>query len=130
MTPTERFWSKVEKTSDCWLWMAGKTHDGYGRFWAAGGEVLAHRFAYEAAGGLIADGLQLDHLCRTRHCVNPLHTEPVTCRENLERGDTMAARHASRTHCPQGHPYSGDNLRVYRGKRYCKACRSASRAAA
>ncbi len=86
--------------------------------------VYAHRFSYRHHVGEIPEGLELDHLCRIRHCVNPLHLEPVTGKVNLMRGDTHAAINASKTHCPYGHQYSGDNLRIaYNGQRFCRACR-------
>lgn len=92
---------------------------------------MAHRVAYELVVGPIPDGLQLDHLCKVRKCVNPAHLEAVTCGENIRRGDTGKAAaevQSSKTHCPQGHPYSGDNLAHYRGRhgrryRACRICR-------
>lgn len=83
----------------------------------------AHRVAYEALVAPIAAGLQLDHLCRVRRCVNPAHVEPVTQAENLRRGETITARAVAATHCPQGHPYSGENLYVNpEGHRHCRQC--------
>lgn len=119
----DRFWSKVEKTESCWLWTANQIHDGYGSFWLGGKMQLAHRVSYEALVGPIRKGLGLDHLCRVRHCVNPKHLEPVTNRENLMRGETLAAAQSLRTHCPQGHAYSLENTYVNRGKRYCRECK-------
>lgn len=123
----ERFWAKVDKTDTCWLWTATVTKGGYGMFYFNGHHVYAHRFAYEWFVGPIPAGLQIDHVrsrgCRHRHCVNPAHLEAVTQRENLLRGDTISARAAAATHCPQGHPYSGDNLQVRKtGKRNCREC--------
>ena len=78
-----RFWAKVDKTETCWLWTGGQSA-GYGRFGFKGRPNLgAHRFAYELLVGPIPPGLDLDHLCRVRNCVNPDHLEPVTRRENL-----------------------------------------------
>lgn len=86
-------------------------------------QVMAHRVAYEMLVGPIPDGMQLDHLCRNRCCVNPEHLEPVTCRENLMRGTGHAARNAAKTHCPQGHPYDDENTGFNKsGGRYCKTC--------
>ena len=124
-TPEERFWAKVEITEGCWLWTASRTPDGYGKLKVAGRWGRAHRVAYEQLVGPIPDGLQIDHLCRVRHCVNPAHMEPVTCRENLMRGDTVTARNAAKTHCPQGHPLEAGNLglsELRRGKRACLIC--------
>ncbi len=85
--------------------------------------LYAHRVSYELFVDAIPDGLTLDHLCRVRHCVNPSHLEPVTMRENLMRGDTAAAKNAAKESCPQGHPYSGDNLRITpKGYRVCRTC--------
>lgn len=121
----QRFWEKVEKPSqaDCWPWLAGCTSRGYGDFYYDGKQVRAHRFAYELLVGPIPEGLQLDHLCRVRHCVNPQHLEPVTHRENVLRGIGPTAEQARRTHCIHGHPFSEDNLRIgANGRRYCRAC--------
>lgn len=117
-----RFWIKVDKSGDCWLWTAGRTPEGYGKFWLDGRTVLAHRVAFELGHGPIPDGLQLDHLCRVRHCVR--HLEPVTVRDNLMRGPgTLAAINAAKTHCRNGHEFTDAN--TYRppdGSRMCREC--------
>lgn len=90
----------------------------------------AHVYFYEQSFGRVRPDRELDHLCRNRACVNPAHLEQVTHRVNLMRGETLARRNAEKTHCPQGHPYSGDNLAIYRhasGKnkgthRICRMC--------
>lgn len=132
-----RFWAKVDlqelEPSECWLWMACKTHDGYGLFWFQGRLVYAHRFIYEWLVGPIPDGLQLDHVqargCAHRHCVNPAHLEVVSQSENMRRGEGGKYLR-DKTHCPQGHAYAGDNLYITtRGGRLCREChRNASRA--
>ena len=83
----ERFLDKVvfPAPGGCWVWTASKTYNGYGLFWHEGKTVLAHRFSYEQHTGTISAGLELDHLCRMRHCVNPAHLEEVTGKENLRR---------------------------------------------
>lgn len=69
----------------CWIWLLKKHHTGYGWVGVKGKQWLAHRWYYEQAHGPIPDGLQLDHLCRQRLCVNPDHLEPVTPLENTRR---------------------------------------------
>ena len=118
-----RFWAKVQKTRTCWLWTGATISSGYGQFRFKGRQIVAHRWAYEDAFGPIPKGLDLDHLCRNRNCVRPSHLEPVTRRENVLRGEGLAAQNAVKTHCPQGHPYTGDNLYVQPGGgRRCRTC--------
>lgn len=125
MRVEERFWAKVDKSDGCWVWTAGISSGGYGSFWLDGKNRRAHRVAYELTVGPVPQGLQLDHLCRNRRCVRPDHLEPVTCGENIRRGDTgkNSGRHnATKTHCPQGHPYEGGNPIVSEGRRRCREC--------
>src|SRR5699024_1617461 len=83
---------------------------------------LAHRVSYETFAGPIPEGLDLDHLCRNRSCVNPEHLEPVTRSENLRRSPLMA-RGQDKTHCPHGHEYSPENTRITKaGARACRTC--------
>lgn len=102
----ERFWSKASWTLDgwgtrespCWGWLAGKNHDGYGKFGLYGDSLFAHRIAYELERSEIPDDLELDHLCRNKGCVNPWHLESVTHVENMKRtsGYIMTAERKSR----------------------------------
>ena len=114
----------VDEASGCWLWPGAKNSLGYGYIRVRGRQSRVHRVVYEDRIGPIPDGLELDHLCRVRHCCNPDHLEPVTGRENLHRSpSTLARLNADKTHCPAGHPYSGRNLRISAvGKRECRAC--------
>lgn len=108
----------------CWIWNHVPTNSGYGAFCLDRIPRAAHRVVYELIKGPIPQGMQLDHLCRNRVCVNPDHLEPVTCRENLLRGsETHAARNAIKTHCKYGHPFSGANLGADRhGYKRCLTC--------
>lgn len=109
----------VDDATGCWNWMGYIRVEGYG---STNGE-MAHRAVYRQRVGPIPDGLDLDHLCRNRRCVNPEHMEPVTHRENMLRGDTIFARNAAKTHCPAGHRYNERNTYVARGgKRKCRPC--------
>ncbi len=89
-TAEERFWDKVERTETCWFWRGACNEKGYGYFHWDGHWRKAHRFAYELLIGPIPEGLTIDHLCFVRHCVNPVHMEPVTLRENILRGEDRA----------------------------------------
>jgi hypothetical protein len=113
----------------CWISNRAAHSNGYTKIGYLGQTWLTHRFSYTVFIGDIPDGLQLDHLCRQRACCNPEHLEPVTCRENLLRGDTLTAKEAAQTHCKEGHPLSGPNLYVRPDRtksRGCKTCRNAS----
>ena len=118
--PEMRFLAKVRKAGDCWLWQANiHTDTGYAYFWYEGKSVRAHRWAYEHWVGPIPQGLTLDHTCRRRTCVSPKHSEPVTLRTNILRGEGGAARNARKTRCPTcDGPYSIRNSR----QRICIPC--------
>lgn len=120
----ERFWNKVDKTGDCWIWKGKPGPGGYARCVNATGLYeFAHRIAYQIVIGQIPEGLQLDHLCRVRLCVRPEHLEPVTGRENTLRGTSPSAYNAVKTHCSNGHLLAGPNLYIdTRKRRVCRAC--------
>lgn len=73
-------------TSPCWLWLFYVSTGGYGQIHHNGKLLPAHQLYYERLYGPVAEGLELDHLCRVRHCVNPKHLEPVPRVENVRRG--------------------------------------------
>jgi hypothetical protein len=107
-------WS--EGGNGCWLWTASLRKNGYGQFYFRSRMTEAHRVSYILNVGTIPDGLQLDHLCRVRQCVNPKHLEPVTAMENTRR--------AMRLSCVNGHPFTPENTYIPAdGKRYCRECR-------
>jgi HNH endonuclease len=120
----ERFWSRVQKTDDpdgCWIW-TGRTIDGYGYFDIGDTAYAAQRISYSLTRKPIPERMVVDHLCRNPICINPDHLEPVRSVVNVLRGVGFSAQNNKKTHCPQGHPLSGDNLCLYEDRRYCRAC--------
>lgn len=129
-----RFIARVEFRGwdDCWNWRGAMSEDGYGRFTVSPSKrARAHRFSYELFIGAIPGTLTIDHRCRNRACVNPAHLEPVTNRTNILRGRGVAALHAAKTHCINGHEFSPENTHWVgpdRRWRDCSQCRSDRRA--
>lgn len=136
---SERFWEKVDKRGgypdfsddrvltseedgECWVWTGARRgsdmKNPYGAFRDEGRQNTAHRWAYTSEIGPVPDGMEIDHRCRNRLCVNPAHLEVVTMQENNRR--------RRKSKCKKGHPLSGDNLRVYRygstEHRMCNTC--------
>lgn len=126
-TPDDRFWEKVSfgeasesplHLGPCWIWVATVGENGYGQFMHEDGHLVkAHRWSFTHLIGEVPVGLDLDHLCKNRACVHPLHLEPVTRSVNNLRGGL------SKPHCPKGHFYDIENTGYQKnGNRYCKAC--------
>lgn len=114
-------------TSPCWAWTDQKTRDGYGRISINGVKLYMHRTSFEVHNGRIPDGLVVRHACDNPPCVNPDHlltgTQADNARDRDERGRNG---HASKTHCPQGHPYDEENTQLRAGGgRRCKTCQRA-----
>lgn len=121
---------RVKYEDDCWVWQGFKSSSGYACMTVAKQAVYVHRLTYWIVRGPVEDGFVLDHLCRNRSCVNPVHTEVVTTRVNSLRG----IGNGSQSHCPSGHPYDDSNTRTYydaKGyrRRYCLSCRDLRNAA-
>lgn len=109
--------SRIDRTAGlfgCWPWLGRLDPDGYGRF----AHTSAHAVVYRAYVGPVPAGLELDHTCRNRACVNPAHLEPVTHRENIIR--SRMAR--TGTHCVNGHPRTPESTYVALGYRVCRVC--------
>ena len=127
-----RFWERVSEQADgCWAW-TGHTNNGYGRVTRYFRNFYAHRYSLLQHGIEVPADREVDHLCRNRRCVNPSHLEIVTTSVNIVRSlpykDTgrLGRWHLAKTHCPQGHPYGGDNLYIRTdGGRECRTCRRA-----
>jgi hypothetical protein len=111
-----KFWSVVAKTNGCWEWKGLMSESGYGRFVPARSRFLAaHRYSYELAHGPIPPGKVVCHNCPggdNRRCVNPAHLFVGTQRENiLDASRKGRLVNQQKTHCAQGHPLTGDNVR-------------------
>lgn len=134
---SDRWLRRVSTSADpetgCLTWIGSRSRGGYGRIHLRFALHQAHRIAWVAEAGIdLPDGTQIDHLCRNRACVNPDHMEPVTSRTNTLRGMSPQAVNARKTHCPEGHELSGDNLmpsRLMRGERECLTCNRAKASA-
>lgn len=129
----DRVMARVVKTTDCWLWTGKPNANGYGSI-RVGGRGSKQRpvqaITWEAEFGAVPDGLELDHICRTRNCVRPDHLEAVTHEENLRR------RPSHRTWvsvCKRGHKLAGSNVLLgYRAssgheRQRCRACAEIAR---
>lgn len=124
---SEDFWKHVIKSDGCWRWNRSHFRSGYARVKFKGRDTVAHVISWELTNGPVQNGLELDHLCRNRGCVNPSHLEPVTHRENMIRGNTAIRTNALKINCREGHPLAGDNLFVRKdGRRRCRACERAT----
>jgi hypothetical protein len=126
----QRVMDKIDIDSDtgCWNWTSKINDNGYGLIASVVEtgkrpiEQRAHRVVYEMHKGPIPEGLDLDHLCRNRKCVNPDHLEPVSRAENLRRGSSEHSR--GKTHCKRGHEFTPENTYWTKaGYRNCLACR-------
>ena len=116
----ERFFAKVVAGPNCcWIWAGALDSGGYGQFRVGPKTVRSHRWSYEYAHGSIPDGMELDHICRVRRCVNPAHLEPVTKGENQRRGWV----HRKKDVCRNGHARTEKNTRINPdGSRGCRPC--------
>jgi hypothetical protein len=126
MSSDTRFWAKVSGVEPlgCWEWTASLTPKGYGQFYVRerGGPEHAHRVAWRLLRGDIPVGLEVDHLCANRCCVNPWHMELVTASVNTRR--MLARVYAT---CKRGHSdWATNGGRA----RTCRTCRNERKLAA
>lgn len=120
----ERLLRRIQVEDDgCWRWIGARKSDGYGQIREGGkhgARLLTHRVAYQHFVGPIADGLEIDHLCRNRACCNPEHLEAVTHKVNMARGEMY---NGVKTHCKWGHEFTQENTKISSdGRRVCVQC--------
>jgi hypothetical protein len=114
----DRFWNKVDKSDDCWLWTASKLKQGYGRFNFNGKLILAHRMSWILTNGEIPNEMCALHSCDNPSCVNPSHLRLGTKKDNSQDKIQRGRDHnQKRTHCPHGH-----ELVAWKNRRYCQVC--------
>lgn len=146
----ERFWSHVDTSAGptgCWYWTGHRSDSNYGKVTVSNDRhCLTHRIAFELGYGRKIgrdiDGhlFTIDHLCANaattpeaayecRACVNPAHLAEKTQRANVYSSDrVICTENANKTHCKNGHPLSGDNMRLDITRRgLTRACRTCDR---
>lgn len=113
-----------EALTGCWLFPKSHLPNGYAYVRPAGAAQAeyVHRWMYTIHKGPIPQGLEIDHLCRTRCCCNPDHLEAVTKKVNTGRGYSPAGLNSRKTHCKYGHEFNAENSYTYPNGRYCKIC--------
>ena len=131
-----RFWSKVDKSGDCWNWTGAKNANGYGllTFWIDGKAILrgAHRISKQLAGESI-DSMHVHHECHNPKCVNPAHLTVLSPGEHtLRHPEAWAHFQIERTHCKRGHEFTPENTLTYQYKgrsaeKHCRECGKAAR---
>ena len=115
--------TEPEPNSGCWIWIGSRGPDGYGRMMVHGRITIVSRWAYQHFIGPLGPGLEADHKCRLRSCVNPQHLEAVTHRTNCLRSMNRAAINAAKKCCKRGHPFTPENTYLMlEGGRRCRMC--------
>ncbi len=123
--PIERIVQRSVRTADgCLLWLGAANTKGYGSIrdnGSNGASLSVHRVAYENAHGAIPSGMEIDHKCFRRNCVEPSHLEAVTHLENVRRGKHN--QHHNKPVCKWGHKFTAETTLIdRRGYRACRPC--------
>ena len=118
------FWGKVRLSGDCWEWDAAINSNGYGVFNLGHMTGFVHRISYYNLIGSMRSDRELDHLCANIRCLNPLHLESVTSKENNLRSSSPASVNSCKTMCKRGHFFDVENtyIRKDTGTRQCRRC--------
>lgn len=115
--------------SGCWIWQGRVSSTGCPMLWIheRDADLSVARVLFEIVKGEIPRGYRLFHTCHNRRCVNPEHMKPVTPFESMTLSQlSPSVQNMAKTHCPKGHPYAGDNLKLDRAgrNRLCRTCRN------
>ena len=134
----ERLRAQSVRDGACLRWTGTHTPKGYGHISIEGKTRQVHRVVYELTVGPIPKGLEIDHLCHVRDCIEIAHLEPVTHAENIRRRRPGSRRPPPPDRCPRGHLFTPENTlwtrrcagpdpdRKYRKCRSCKRVLNAS----
>jgi hypothetical protein len=122
----------IADANGCHIWTGRRSHSGYAMGHYKGVKGFVYRIRYEREVGPVPEGMDLDHyVCDNGPggCCNPLHCRPATHRDNIRRSQSPPGINARKTHCPNGHELSGDNLDQAelrsQGSRKCRMCKNA-----
>ena len=117
----ERLLNLSVDSGKCRLWVGATSGDGYGKVKVNGKTLYSHRVAYAEYKEDIPSDLQIDHTCNNTRCINPEHLEPVTAKENRQRGKLS---YRGRTECKYGHDITKtENILVRSdGTKKCRRC--------
>lgn len=126
----QRILKMTDRSGECWLWLGSLSRQGYGRITVNKHYTSAHRISYETFVGSVPSGLEIDHLCRVRHCVNPKHLEAVShtvnMRRSIEATGMIAGKRAGGQElgglCSRGHLLDEENTYLHRGILCCLTC--------
>jgi len=114
---------EMDTLTNCWIWIGAQRGKRYGNFSINGNDMYPHRVSYEHYKGKIPKGFDIDHLCRHTLCVNPEHLEPVSHKENCQRG--IVNQNKGKLFCKRGHEFTPENTYVGpQHNRFCITCKN------